>query len=188
MFFFFWISDFPYKTALLSVRENFPREFDYRDWNHQESLRIVIRLFFQSLLDASLHLYKRVCPSVGLSFRRSVRPSVCPSVGLSVRRSVRPLVSRSVCPSVRWSSGASEWASERTNEWAQQSARAKRAVRRKWMNVQCEWTSERTSEWPSTLCVDFIGFLPNVHCAMAQFDARTKLIYMRTLIFDGRTM
>ena len=39
------------------------------------------------------------------------------------------------------SSGASEWASKQTNEWAQR---------------QCEWTSEQTSEWPSTLCVNFI--------------------------------
>ena len=29
-----------------------------------------------SFLDASSHLYKRVCPSVGRSVRRSVRPSV----------------------------------------------------------------------------------------------------------------
>ena len=39
-------------------------------------------------LDASSHLYKRVCPSV--------RPSVRPSIGLSVRPSVR----RSVTPSL----------------------------------------------------------------------------------------
>ena len=43
-------------------------------------------------LDASSHLYKRVCPSV--------RPSVGPSVGPSVRRSVRPSVRPSVGPSV----------------------------------------------------------------------------------------
>ena len=38
----------------------------------------------QSFLDASSHLYKRVCPSV--------RPSVCHSVHLSVGWSVRPCV------------------------------------------------------------------------------------------------
>ena len=32
-------------------------------------------------LDASLHLYMRLCPSVGRSVARSVRPSVCRSVG-----------------------------------------------------------------------------------------------------------
>ena len=51
--------------------------------------------FEQALfLDASSHLYKRVCPSVG----PSVGPSVRPSVGLSVRPSVRRFVRRSVCP------------------------------------------------------------------------------------------
>ena len=33
-------------------------------------------LFTVIFLDASSHLYKRVCPSVGPSVRRSVRPSV----------------------------------------------------------------------------------------------------------------
>ena len=33
---------------------------------------------FVSFLDASSHLYKRVCPSVGWSVGRSVRPSVRP--------------------------------------------------------------------------------------------------------------
>ena len=51
-----------------------------------------------------------VCPSdglsvvyltVGLSIRRSVRPSVCPSVGLSVRASVCPSVGLSIRRSVR---------------------------------------------------------------------------------------
>ena len=40
--------------------------------------------------------------------------------------------------------------SERTNEWAQRSVRAKRAMRSKRTSEQCERTSERTSEWPST--------------------------------------
>ena len=46
-------------------------------------------LFFplnDCFLDASTHLYKRVCPSV----RRSVGPSVRRSDGPSVRRSVGP--------------------------------------------------------------------------------------------------
>ena len=47
-------------------------------------------------LDVSSHLYKRVCPSVGLSIRPSVCPQVCPSVGLSVRGSVGPSVGLSV--------------------------------------------------------------------------------------------
>merc|ERR1711989_302694 len=41
---------------------------------------------FDFFLDASSHLYKRVCPSV----RSSVHPSVRPSVGPSVRRAVTP--------------------------------------------------------------------------------------------------
>ena len=47
-------------------------------------------------LDASSHLYMRVCPSVG----PSVRPSVRPSVHLSVYPPVRPPVCHSVRPSV----------------------------------------------------------------------------------------
>ena len=35
---------------------------------------------FSQFLDASSHLYKRVCPSVRPSVRRSVRPSVTPSL------------------------------------------------------------------------------------------------------------
>ena len=48
--------------------------------------RIVVSL--RDLLDASTHLYKRLCPLVG--------QSVCPSVG----RSIRPSVGRSIPPSV----------------------------------------------------------------------------------------
>ena len=40
--------------------------------------------------------------------------------------------------------------SERANEWAQRSARAKRVGRSKQTNERYERTSERTSEWPST--------------------------------------
>ena len=41
-------------------------------------------------LDASMHLYKRLCPS----FRRSVGPSIGPSIGPSVRPSVRRSVTK----------------------------------------------------------------------------------------------
>ena len=53
----------------------------------------------------------------------------------------------------------SEWVSERANEWAQWSARAKRAVPGKQMSERCEHMSERRSEWPSTLRDDFIVIL-----------------------------
>ena len=44
--------------------------------------------------------------------------------------------------------------SERANEWAQRSARVKRAGRRKRTREWCERTSERTSEWSSiTVCI-----------------------------------
>ena len=55
-------------------------------------------------------------------------------------------------------SEGSERASERTSA-AERSARAKRAVRRKRMSELCDWTSE----WLSTLRVDFIVIVPNVH-------------------------
>ena len=44
--------------------------------------------YMSNFLDASSHLYKSVCPSVGRSVGRSVGPSVGPSVGLSVGPSV----------------------------------------------------------------------------------------------------
>ena len=52
-----------------------------------KSSKSFLILFFCFLLtflflDASSHLYKRVCPSVGRSIGPSVRPSVRPSVGL----------------------------------------------------------------------------------------------------------
>ena len=71
------------------------------DWTHCDAS------FYEasrSSLDASSHLYKRVCPSVRLSIRPSVCPSVCPSIHpsahLSVRPSIRPSISPPVCPSV----------------------------------------------------------------------------------------
>ena len=45
---------------------------------------------------------------------------------------------------------------EGATEWAQRSARAKRAVRSQRMSEWCEQTNERTSEWPSTY-VPFLG-------------------------------
>ena len=53
------------------------------EWNKTEDLIKEIK-DFSRFLDASLHLYKRVCPSVG--------PSVCRFVGPLVRRSVIILV------------------------------------------------------------------------------------------------
>ena len=40
---------------------------------------LICFLFLYSFLDASLYLYKRVCPPVGPSVSWSVRPSVCMS-------------------------------------------------------------------------------------------------------------
>ena len=54
--------------------------------------------------------------------------------------------------------------SERANEGAQRSARAKRAVWRKRISERCEQTSERRSEWPSTLRVVSIVILPKLRC------------------------
>ena len=59
----------------------------------------------------------------------------------------------------------SEWVSQRANEWAQRSARAKRAVRRKRMSERCRRTSKWRSEWPRTLRVNFISFVPTVQGA-----------------------
>ena len=54
------------------------------------------------------------------------------------------------------SEGVSE-VSERANEWAQRSARAKQAGQSKRMSERCKWMSERTSEWPNTQ-VPILGF------------------------------
>ena len=43
---------------------------------------------------------------------------------------------------------SSEWVSERTNEWAERSTRAKQAVWSKRMSERCEWMRQRRSEWP----------------------------------------
>ena len=69
------------------------------------------------------------------------------------------------------------------SEWAQRSARAKRAVRSKRTSERCAWTSERTSKWLSTyvpilgfsnpLCVD----LPNGHLGHQPKWARLSLIW-----------
>ena len=47
------------------------------------------------------------------------------------------------------SSGAGERASEWANEWAQWSARAKLAVRSKWMSERCKQINQWTSKWLS---------------------------------------
>ena len=59
-------------------------------------------------------------------------------------------------------SGLKVYEIERTNEWAQRSARAKQGVRSKGMIERCEGTNQRRSEWPSTLRVDFIVIQPMV--------------------------
>ena len=58
---------------------------------------ILIIEFNSSFLDASTHLYERLCPLV----RRSVGPSVGPSVSLSIGLSVGLPVRLSDHPSVR---------------------------------------------------------------------------------------
>ena len=65
------------------------------DWTHCEAS------FYEasrSSLDASSHLYKRVCPSVRLSIRPSVCPSICPSIHPSARLSVCPSIRPSISP------------------------------------------------------------------------------------------
>ena len=47
----------------------------------------------------------------------------------------------------------SEWVCEQANQCAQQSLKAKRAVRSKRVSAWCKRTSKQTSEWPSTFCV-----------------------------------
>ena len=63
---------------------------------------------------------------------------------------------------------ASEWVSERANEWAQRSARAKQ------MSERCERTSKRRSKWPSTQCVGFKYFLPTVRRGPNAWRAETE--------------
>ena len=79
----------------------------YRDaMAHLKNVNLRFFLFFRlfcvravscnrrvQFLDASSHLYKRVCPSV----HRSVRPSVGPSVGRSVTLLLHLSVSPSIC-------------------------------------------------------------------------------------------
>ena len=64
----------------MSVRPSVRYPFSKNPTNHLKS----ITNHPQSFLDASSHLYKRVCPSVCPSVRPHVRPSVRPSVRLSV--------------------------------------------------------------------------------------------------------
>ena len=60
--------------------------------HNASSLFSVSFFFFFSFLDATRHLRKRLCPSVG----PSVHPPVHPSVGPSVHPPVRPSVRRTV--------------------------------------------------------------------------------------------
>ena len=55
--------------------------------------------------------------------------------------------------------------SSRASEWAQRSARSKRAVRSQRMSERCKQTSKWRSELPSSLRVDFISFQPIVPSA-----------------------
>ena len=64
----------------------------------------------------------------------------------------------------------SEWVSEQANEWAQWSARAKRAVRSKRMSWRCEQSSEQRSKLSNTRRVDFLVTLPNVHSVHGHTD------------------
>ena len=51
------------------------------DFQRETILKVsyTLETFHHFFLDASSHLYKRVCPSIGPSIGPSVRPSVCPS-------------------------------------------------------------------------------------------------------------
>ena len=65
-----------------------------------------LSFFFQLFLDASSHLYKRVCPSV--------RPSVGPSVRRSVRRSVRHAFVKNA---QNWGFYVQKWSWRHTKSW-----------------------------------------------------------------------
>ena len=68
----------------------------------------------------------------------------------------------------------SEWASE----WM---SAAQRAGRSKQLSEQCKRTSKRRCKWPSTQCVDFICFLPNVERGIwecwSQRKVSTNLVF-----------
>ena len=63
----------------------------FSDFNAFSIFNSYLKIGACCFLDASSHLYTRVCPSVGRSVGRSVGLSVCRSVGRSVRPSVGPL-------------------------------------------------------------------------------------------------
>ena len=85
-----------FDTALWTDRHmdgQSPMELHGHNWKLLgTNLEVLLNIFYiekkKNFLDASLHLYKRVCPLVCLSVR--------PSVGPSVRRSVHPLVRPSI--------------------------------------------------------------------------------------------
>ena len=53
-------------------------------------------------------------------------------------------------------------------ERASEASSAEQANDSAGMRERCERMSEWTSEWPSTLCVDFISFLPNDNVGWAR--------------------
>ena len=89
----------------------------------------------------------------------------------------RPIIH---CPA---SEGVSE-VSERANEWAQRSTRAKRARWSKRARGQCDRTSERTSHKPST----YISFQTIVQCQVANFWGSSEWALMRKMRFTMRVM
>ena len=70
-----------------------------QSWMRKRSAEAVNYRVTSRLLNASLHLYKMVCPSVRRLVGWSVRPLVDRSVCGSVRLSINP----SIHPSVHWS-------------------------------------------------------------------------------------
>ena len=94
----FWSTTAASPTITTATDKDHQHQERYRSECHNRNVTIMIipappllslchaRLEVDNLvpfLDASSHLYNRVCPSVGPSVRRSVRPSVRPSVGLT---------------------------------------------------------------------------------------------------------
>ena len=74
--------------------------------------------------------------------------------------------------------------SERANERAQRSARAKQTERSKRVSERCERTSERTSEWPN-FNIPISRFL--IHCALILPDGEGfEEATIQIGPFDGR--
>ena len=79
----------------------------------------------------------------------------------------------------------SEWVSERANEWAQQSPRAKWVMRGKRMIERCKQTSERRSEWPSSSRVKIIVFLPTVH-SLCHSEGNYRVFLKKRRFYHGK--